>query len=151
MAGCCPLPGTQARVRTHTPFHINEQIREQTKEHIDLCCACEVEDERIEALCAEWDIERVIQTGAGALMLASTALGLASNRKWFLVSGVTSTFLLMHALKGWCPVLPALRRLGVRTAEEIDCEKMALKLRRGDFSHVDWQDTEMLVQAIEQD
>ena len=101
MAGCRPLPGTQARVRIHTPFRINEQIREQTKERIDLCCACEIEDERIEALCAEWDIERMVEAGAGAVTLAATALGLAGNRKWFLVSGVTSAFLLMHALKGW--------------------------------------------------
>ena len=90
MAGCRPLPGTQARVRIHTPFRINEQIREQTKERIDLCCACEIEDERIEALCAEWDIERMVEAGAGAVTLAATALGLAGNRKWFLVSGVTS-------------------------------------------------------------
>ena len=149
MAGCRPLPGTQARVRIHTPFRINEQIREQTKERIDLCCACEIEDERIEALCAEWDIERMVEAGAGAVTLAATALGLAGNRKWFLVSGAASAFLLMHALQGWCPALPALRRLGVRTADEIGGEKMALKLRRGDFCHVDEPDTEMLMQAIE--
>jgi hypothetical protein len=35
-------------------------------------------------------------------------------------------FLLQHGLQGWCPPLPVLRRLGVRTQREIDAEKYAL-------------------------
>lgn len=34
--------------------------------------------------------------------------------------------LLQHGLQGWCPPLPVLRRLGVRTRGEIDREKYAL-------------------------
>lgn len=42
-------------------------------------------------------------------------------------------FLFQHAIQGWCPPLPILRRLGFRTAEEINQERYALKALRGDF------------------
>jgi hypothetical protein len=35
-------------------------------------------------------------------------------------------FLLLHGVKGWCPPLPVLRRLGIRTRDEIDREKYSL-------------------------
>ena len=47
-----------------------------------------------------------------------------------------SLFLLQHALQGWCPPLPLLRRLGVRTQAEIERERYALKAIRGDFAGV---------------
>ena len=43
-------------------------------------------------------------------------------------------FLFQHAIQGWCPPVPVLRRFGVRTAAEIEEERYALKLLRGDFS-----------------
>jgi len=39
------------------------------------------------------------------------------------------TFLLQHGMQGWCPPLPILRRLGVRTRGEIDREKYELLSR----------------------
>jgi len=44
--------------------------------------------------------------------------------------------LLMHATQGWCPPVPVLRRFGVRTRHEIDAEKYALKILRGDFDGI---------------
>ncbi len=37
------------------------------------------------------------------------------------------------AVQEWCPPVPVFRRLGVRTCQEIDEEKYALKILRGDF------------------
>jgi hypothetical protein len=34
---------------------------------------------------------------------------------------------MQHALQGWCPPVPILRRLGFRTAREIFEERLALK------------------------
>jgi len=42
-------------------------------------------------------------------------------------------FLFQHAVQGWCPPVPVFRWLGVRTRQEIDEEKYALKVLRGDF------------------
>jgi hypothetical protein len=42
----------------------------------------------------------------------------------------------MHAVQGWCPPVPVLRKMGIRTRSEIDREKFALKVLRGDFQDV---------------
>jgi hypothetical protein len=46
------------------------------------------------------------------------------------------SFLFQHAVQGWRPPVPVFRRLGVRTREEIDRERYALKALRGDFNGV---------------
>jgi hypothetical protein len=60
-------------------------------------------------------------------------LGGTVNRKWYLLPAGVAAFLLLHAVQGWCPPLPVLRRLGFRTAAEIAYERYALKAMRGDF------------------
>jgi hypothetical protein len=82
---------------------------------------------RLEALDKEWDIERCLETGASSLTLIGTILGATVNKKWFWLPGGVAAFLLQHAIQGWCPPLPVFRRLGVRTADEINQERIALK------------------------
>jgi hypothetical protein len=82
---------------------------------------------------AEWDTERLLEVNAGLLALLSSYLGIRTSRFWFMLTGATGLFVLMHALQGWCPPLPIIRKWGVRTEDEINAEKMALKLLRGDF------------------
>ena len=60
-------------------------------------------------------------------------MGILGNRKWSLLPGVIGGFLLQHAVEGWCPPVPLLRRLGFRTEAEIQRERYALKALRGDF------------------
>ena len=55
------------------------------------------------------------------------------SRKWLVLTGAVLGFLFQHAVSGWCPPVPVLRRLGFRTRGEIDREKFALKAMRGDF------------------
>ena len=74
----------------------------------------------------EWDVERVLEVNASTLALTGLALGLAVNKKWLLLSGAVMGFLLQHGIQGWCPPLPVLRHLGIRTRGEIDREKYAL-------------------------
>jgi hypothetical protein len=88
---------------------------------------------RIRELDAEWDVERLLETNASTIAFTGLILGLTVNRKWLLVPGIVLPFLFQHAVQGWCPPIPVLRRLGVRTREEIDLEKYALKALRGDF------------------
>lgn len=40
---------------------------------------------------------------------------------------------MQHAIQGWCPPLPILRKLNIRTSKEIEQEKYALKIIHGDF------------------
>ena len=96
----------------------------------------EVISQRIAELDREWDIERWLETNASSIALASLAFGLTRNRACLLVTGTVLGFLLMHATQGWCPPVPLLRKLGVRTRSEIDREKFALKVLRGDFQDI---------------
>ena len=68
----------------------------------------------------------------GAIALGGIVLGFA-RRKWLLLSATVLGFMLQHAIKGWCPPIPLLRKMGIRTRREIDREKYALKILRGDF------------------
>jgi hypothetical protein len=127
------------RVRANTSAEVNAKIDHQTKENVNNYAGASREEitRRIEELEREWDMERVLETNASAL--AITGLGIfviTKNRKWLFVPGVVMSFLFQHAVQGWCPPVPVFRRLGVRTRQEIDSEKYALKVLRGDFSEV---------------
>jgi len=128
---------TTERVPSHTAPIINREIMIQTEariryyaNHID-----EI-DERIDELDAEWDVERVLEANAATLTLGGIFLGTVASKKYLLFSAGVMSFLLQHAIKGWCPPLALLRRIGVRTPTEIEYERYALKMLRGDFPHV---------------
>jgi hypothetical protein len=62
-------------------------------------------------------------------------LAAAVNKKWLALPAVVLTFLVQHAIQGWCPPIPLFRSLGARTRKEIDLEKYALKVLGGDFGN----------------
>jgi len=117
------------RVRHSTAPNVNREIDRRTNSNIRRYANSseEVINRRIEELDQEWDIERALEANASALALTGLLLGLTVNRKWLALPTVVLSFLLQHSLQGWCPPLPLLRRLGVRTRGEIDREKYELK------------------------
>lgn len=126
------------RVRANTSDEVNRRIDRRIADSIahysgksenEIAC-------RINELEREWDMERLLETNASALAFAGLLLGITRRKKWLLLPGIVLPFLFQHAVQGWCPPVPILRRLGVRTREEIDREKYALKALRGDFEHV---------------
>ena len=70
------------------------------------------------------------------MALVGLGLGTFVDRRFYLLPAAVAGFLLQHAVQGWCPPLPVFRRLGVRTAYEIEEERYALKALRGDFRDV---------------
>ncbi len=119
------------RVRSSTASLVNEEIDHQTDINIHRYkdkSRAEILD-RIQMLDQEWDIEQMLEVSASTLALTGLILGLTKNRKWLFLPGIVLPFLLQHGLQGWCPPLPLLRRLGIRTRGEIDREKYALKIR----------------------
>jgi hypothetical protein len=133
------FPATTRRVAEQTAGSINESIRRKTDENIARYAAGgpQAISRRLDELENEWDIERALEANAAFLTLLGVALGTAVDRKWFVLPGIVGAFLLQHALQGWCPPLPVLRRLGIRTSTEIDYERYALKALRGDFRNVE--------------
>lgn len=129
---------TQDRVREHTAEHINQRIDRRLEKKVQQYAGRSDEEitRRIHELDQEWDIERMIETNASTLAFTGLMLGIFVNRRWFALPAVVLPFLFNHAVKGWCPPVPVLRRLGVRTRQEIDREKYALKALRGDFSTI---------------
>lgn len=122
------LPTTNQRVANNTPDAINQEIQAAIKNsiayyqsHPALISA------RLKQLDEEWDIERILEANASTLIVAGSALGFALSKKFFAIPIIVGAFLFQHALQGWCPPLPILRRLGCRTASEIQDERAALE------------------------
>jgi|WetSurMetagenome_2_1015567.scaffolds.fasta_scaffold396438_1 hypothetical protein len=134
------LPATTDRIRVHTNPGINRRIREKTVFDAAQYVNRDIEaiNERIRELDQEWDIERLMGTCISIIVLAGLTLGYVVNLYWLLISAGASVFLLSHALIGWSPLLPIIRRLDFRTASEIYEEKTALRILRGDFDHINY-------------
>ena len=117
------------RVRNSTHPAVNQCIDNKTNRSIDSYSRRPIQDvkNRITVLEKEWDVERVLEVNASTLALTGLVLGATVNKKWFALPAVVLPFLLQHGIQGWCPPLPVLRRLGVRTRDEIDREKYALQ------------------------
>lgn len=127
---------THDRVRENTAPEINQRLDNAARERVERYATLSARElsRRIEALDREWDIERVLEMNASVLAFSGLCLSITKNRKWLLLPGLVLPFLFQHAVQGWCPPLPLLRRLGIRSRKEIDREKYALKAIRGDFS-----------------
>ena len=123
------LPASADRVRASTAAHVNREIDRRIDRSIKIYSqrGPSAIKRRIRVFDREWDIERVLEVNASTLALTGLVLGVRSNRNWLFLTGGVLAFLLQHGLQGWCPPLPVLRRLGVRTRGEIDREKFALK------------------------
>jgi len=131
------LPSTTERVSAHTAAAVNQQIRRQAEARLAYFAARPAEiPARLAELDREWDIERALEANASSLALLGVVLGATQDRRWLALPALVATFLFQHALQGWCPPVPILRRLGFRTATEIEHERQALKALRGDFAHI---------------
>lgn len=128
------MPTTRDRVPSHTDEAVNRRIRAEMARSVHYYSQHRAEIPlRLRELDAEWDIERAIQMNAAAIAFIGTALGATRGKRWLLLPALVTGFLFQHAVQGWCPPIPILRRLGFRTAYEIEEERAALKALRGDF------------------
>lgn len=126
------------RVRSSTSSSLNQKIDREIKDNVVHYAAqgdTEIKS-RIQELDRKWDIERTLELNAGIIALTGAVLALTVNKKWAILPAVVTTFLIQHAVQGWCPPLPLFRRLGIKTRPEMDREKYALKALRGDFKNV---------------
>lgn len=121
------IASTAFRVAQHTAPEVNERIGRSTeasvayhRQHPELI------DRRLGELDREWDVERALESNAATLSLIGVGLAATVNRKWLILPAVVTGFLLQHAIQGWCPPLPMLRRLGFRTQTEIEEERRQL-------------------------
>lgn len=128
---------TARRVAENTDEEINLRIRARMRARVMyLAERPDLIPAQLAALDREWDIERILEANAAALGFLGAVLAARVHARLFLIPALVSGFLMQHAVQGWCPPLPLLRRRGIRTAAEIDEERTALRLLRGDFAQV---------------
>jgi hypothetical protein len=92
---------------------------------------------RLEELDREWPVERALMAGAGAFVWLGLILGGIVKRRLTAISAVAGAMLILFAIFGWAPPVLIIRRFGFRTRGEIDSERIALKILRGDFREMD--------------
>ena len=125
------------RVPRHTSEEVNRQIQAQIRRDVRHFAAHPDQiPGRLLELRKEWDIERAIEANASILAFSGTVLGATGDRRWLALPALVTAFLFQHAVQGWCPPVPVLRRLGFRTAHEIEQERTALMALRGDFNTI---------------
>jgi hypothetical protein len=90
-------------------------------------------NQRLRELDQEWDVDRALQANAAGIGLLGLLLAPLRGARYFLLPLMAFGFLLQHAYRGTCAPAALLRRLELRTREEIAVERQALKILRGDF------------------
>jgi hypothetical protein len=122
------FPPTTTKVNRNTSADINERIRKKTEDNIKDLYGKDNKDiiSRIKELDYEWDTERVLEINFAGVVLITSILALTGKKGWIVLAGVASCFMIQHSIQGWCPPLPFIRKLGIRTATEIYNEKMVL-------------------------
>jgi len=129
------IPATTQRLTLNTPNRMNEVISDRIRENVARYASATpaLLEQRLRELDREWDVERLTGAVAGLVLLASVLLSWFLSDGWLVLPTLIGLCLLLHAIVGWTPALPLIRRLGYRTAEEIAQERYALKAIRGDF------------------
>jgi hypothetical protein len=131
------LPSSRSRVPRHTQRADQRSIDEATNTRLQQAAGSPRRiDQRLQELEREWDIERAIELNASSLAFAGITAGALHDKRWLILSALVTGFLFQHAVQGWCPPVPVLRKLGFRTLAEIEQERNALKAIRGDYRQV---------------
>lgn len=128
------LPATTRRVEQNTASTVNQRMDEALRQSISRHLDADRQqlDRRLKELDREWNVERMIETEAPTMIGLGIALGVTHNRRWFGLSAFAASMVILHNLQGWYPMLPLFRRLGLRSQQEIEQERMALRVLRGD-------------------
>lgn len=140
-------------MRAHTSAAVQQKIDSSLEERIRYYATQPKEaiSRRLEELNREWDIDRMMLTGAAGVALGGVVLSfLGGGRKYLLLSAGVLGCLLWHGSQGWCSAAAGLRRFGLRTSAEIDAERYALKLLRGDFESVHAEENQTKSYSAEQ-
>lgn len=125
------------RVRANTWHEVNERLDAQAAARIHSGASGRKDlSSEIAQLEGEWDFERVMEAEAATMGLMGIALAVFIDRRFLFLPGFVAAMGLLHALQGWYPLMPIFRRIGIRSQDEIDRERYAMKALRGDFDAV---------------
>jgi hypothetical protein len=122
------------RARRHTARSVLRRIDDDTLDHLmEVETKPETTSRRLEALDREWDLDRTVEAEAAAMGLIGLALGTFVRPALLALPATVGAAVFLFGTRGIYPLLPIFRRLGIRTAREIERERYAVKALRGDF------------------
>ncbi len=124
-------------VRDLSPSGVNKAVDEATLATLERYknASPEAIEARIDELERMWDIECHVELWSSLLTLGGIGLGFRSKRLlWFPLAVQGLVFARSFPIPD--PLTPFLRLFGVWTRQEIEREKQALKLLRGDYERV---------------
>jgi hypothetical protein len=85
---------------------------------------------RMRELDRQWNVERILERAAAVVALTGVGLGLAVDRRFFMLPAVVLAMSLQQSAAGWSAPAAILRRFGLHTRREIDTEKHAIQQLR---------------------
>lgn len=121
------MPGFD-RIRANSTDLVNQRIDWRIRKNVEKHChSPEAIQRRLEGLDREWDIDRAVMAGSSVVAMAGLLAGITRDRRWLMVPAVQVSLLLCHATSGWCPPLGFFRKMGFRSRQEVDAEKIELR------------------------
>src|SRR6478672_4344836 len=93
-------------------------------------------EDRLTELDREWTAGRVTKAVLGVLIVVGFALTAALNPWWLILPAVAGLFLLQYLFDRTSWLGKLFHAMGFRHGSEVDQEKMALKVLRGDFQRL---------------
>jgi hypothetical protein len=136
-------PPAHDLIRAHTADAVNRRIDDQTRGALARLDQPEQVTARLAELDREWHLDRALIATFGVLGTLSASKTMRSLRRtgrlggWGALFWTQMGFLVHHAIRGWCPPVAVLRRLGFRSAQEISAERVALEKRLASHSWYD--------------
>ena len=123
------------RDRRYTAASVLQRIDHDTEARLHSVAAAgpAAIDARIAELDQEWDLDRAVELESSLMGLTGLVLGAFARRSLLAAPAMVGAAVFLHATTGWYPLLPLFRRMGLRSAREINRERYALKALRGDF------------------
>ncbi|HSK01165.1 MAG TPA: hypothetical protein VK932_07985 [Kofleriaceae bacterium] len=126
-------PPSQDRVREHSSAAVNQRIDRAARGAIVELVSPDAIRARLAELDREWHLDRALMGVFSVLGTLTARAGMRSIARrgrlglWGLLFFTQMGFLAHHAVRGWCPPVAVLRRLGIRTSQEIGAERAALE------------------------
>lgn len=105
-------------------------------------------DERLRALEEEPDLESVTAMALAGAGILGLVLGFLGSRLWRMFAWLSLPLLFAHARDGLKGPGDFLKTLGLRSRREIQEERFALKILRGDFKDVEGKGSEKPSESV---
>jgi hypothetical protein len=130
----CPEPQRKEPIMTPTT-NTSPPVLEARLNHL-LDAGPTALNARLRQLDSEWSVGRVVKVTAACFIVLGLLLGLLVNPWWGLLACIPCLTLLQHLVARTSILGEIVHLMGFRRGSEIEQERLALRVLRGDFNHL---------------